>query len=408
MPDLAPVPESDVDPRIARHLDPGETVLWQGGPRRGTFVGPGAWLAIGFCVVFGIAMPLGGLDGLIAPAGAPLSPERLLPAGFVLLVGGVLAASLWGKRESLWAYAITDRRLLSAKGDTLHRAVGPEDIRGFGTWRDAAYWKHVDPKITEPGRSEREKRYPGFHGLADADDMLRTFQDWRERFSSKANEEAAAFVAARQGDATEAEEGAADLPQEPVAAAPRHEAGDALPAGIRRIRQVATGLVVDVPAAWEATVSLDRDGPLRLFGITLLPRFIRPGEERPYADGTDWTFLKVRGAPECGMDLRIVPRPLTRTLDEVLEDPWAKTFGLEVLKTTPLLEAGGLRGFSLVRKGKEGAKLSGFDPARGPVAMRQAWLGAHGFHVEILGLARLDQPDVQRAVDAMIGSVRLR
>lgn len=387
MPDLVPVPEREIDTRIAPHLEPGETVLWQGAPRKGTFVSPGALLALGFCIIFGLVAPLGGLDGLVFVPGEPLSPERLLPGGFVLLVGAVLGASLWGKRDGLWAYAITDRRLLSAKGETLHRAVGPEDIRGFGTWHDAAYWKHVELDTSEPGRGEKEKRFPGFHGLSDSEDMLRTFEAWRERFSRQAGEEAAAFVAAR-------------------AAGDEDEEDDA-PAGARRIRHPGTGLRLDVPENWETRVSLDRDGPLTLFGVTLLRRFIREGEKRPYVDGTDWTALSVRGAPECGLDLRIVPAPLDKTLDGVLGDPWAQAFALEVLKTTPDLEIDGVRGFSLVRKGKTGAKMSGFGEARGPVAMRQVWLDLGDRHLEIMGLARLDQPDVQRAVDAMIDSIRL-
>src|SRR6056297_1572989 len=43
-----------------------------------------------------------------------------------------------------------------------------------------------------------------------------------------------------------------------------------------------------------------------------------------------------------------------------------------------------------------------------PPLLTKTWIGAHAFHAEILGLERLDQPDAQRAVDAMIGSVRLR
>jgi len=43
-----------------------------------------------------------------------------------------------------------------------------------------------------------------------------------------------------------------------------------------------------------------------------------------------------------------------------------------------------------------------------PPLLTKTWITAHAFHAEILGLERLDQPDPQRAVDAMIGSVRLR
>jgi hypothetical protein len=388
MPDLTPIPASDVDPRIAPHLETGEEVLWQGAPRQGTFLRPGIVLVLGVAVAFGVLAPLGALDAYLFVPGEPLSPERLLTGGIAVAAGLGLGAKLWTERDSLWAYAITDRRLLSVKGPRLHRAVGPEDIRGFGKWRDAAYWKHVAADSRDRGR-DREKRFPGFHGLADAEDMLRTFQDWRERFSRKASAEAASFVAARpEADADAAT--AADVPE-----------------GARRIRHPGIGLTIDVPAGWEATISRDEEGPLRIFGVTVMQRFIRQGEKRPYADGADWTALTVRGAPECGLDLRIVPAPLTKTLEGVIEDPWAKVAGLEVLKTQPDLELDGFRGFSLVRTGKAGAKAKGMGEARGPVAMRQAWLGRGDMHLEIKGLARVDQPDVQRAVDAMIDSLRI-
>jgi hypothetical protein len=224
--------------------------------------------------------------------------------------------------------------------------------------------------------------------MADPEAMLRLLQDWRESFSLAASAQAAAFVEALSDEA---------------GAAP-----DAPAKGARRIRHPATGLVVDVPSTWETQISLDRDGPLEVFGVTLLKRFIREGEKRPYTDGEDWTALSVRGAPECGLDLRIVPAPLAVSLDMVLEDPWSKTLGLEVLKTTPDLKIDEFKGFSLVRQGAKGATVSGFGEARGPVAMRQAWLAHNNWHLEIMGLARLDQPHVQRAVDAIIDSIRLR
>ena len=71
MPDLFPVPDHDVDPRIARHLEAGETLLWRGRPRKNTFVRPGALLARAFGGFFGIVAPLDGLDGLVILPDAP-------------------------------------------------------------------------------------------------------------------------------------------------------------------------------------------------------------------------------------------------------------------------------------------------------------------------------------------------
>ncbi|MDF0603466.1 hypothetical protein P1J78_22300 [Psychromarinibacter sp. C21-152] len=385
MPDLQPLPDADIDRRIAAHLDPGETVLWQGTPRPATFVSPvGTLLCIGL-IALGLAIFTGLIDRYAFFPAPPGSLQRLLPAAALVVVGGIVLASLWTRRGANWAYAITDRRLMSARGDTLVRSVEPGDISRFDTHRDAVYWRTLDVPTRDRQSRNRESRYPGFHGQDDPQGMLRTLEDWREGFSRRAGDSAAAFVAAAGTDAP----------------------AEAPPEGIRRLRHPATGLTLDIPADWEATVSQDRIGPLRLFGVTLLKRFDRPGEERPYEDGARWNRLTVRGAPDAGLTLIVLDEPLTKTLREVRDDPWARRLNLTFLKETPELEIGGLRGFSLVRQMPAGARLVGFGKVSAPVATRQAWLGHGAMHLEIVGMARLDQPDVQRAVDAMIDSIRL-
>ncbi|MEW5422343.1 hypothetical protein [Amorphus sp. 3PC139-8] len=387
MPELTERNEGELDPRIARHLQPGERVLWQGGPRPSTFVSP---LAVGACLAFivgGLAEASGVIDPYVFSSDQPWGPIPRVAISLFLVAGaGVLLRSIWKGRGANWAYAITDRRLLSARGETLVRSVEPGEIRSFEFHQDIAYWRYLSSRTLsrDQGR-EREKRYPGFHGLEDPAGMVDTLVAWRERFTTRAGAGSAAFVERAQAPAAQ----------------------DDVPDGIRRIRHDDTGMTIDVPEDWTVTVSLDWIGPLRLFGVTLLERFIRPGKERPYAEGADWNSLTVRGAPDAGLSVTILDEPLTKTFEGVRDDPWAKRFDLKLLKSTPDLEIGGLNGFSLVRQMPAGANLASFGKVAAPVATRQAWLGRGNMHVEIVGMARLDQPEIQRAVDAMIESIRM-
>lgn len=192
-----------------------------------------------------------------------------------------------------------------------------------------------------------------------------------------------------------------------LADAPRSETDGDLPVGVRRIRHPKTGLSVDIPADWSASVSLDWSGPLVIFGVTLIQRYDRAGDKRQPGDGGDWNTLIARGREDSGLKLWIREGPLEKTLDEALEDSWSKQFGLEVLKTTPEVEIGGMRGFSLVRRMEAGGSTHTFGEVSAPVATRQIWLDHGDMHAEVLGIARLDHPDIQTALDAMFASIRL-
>ena len=185
------------------------------------------------------------------------------------------------------------------------------------------------------------------------------------------------------------------------------DASEEVPEGVTRIRHPKTGLTLDIPEAWSASVSLDRLGPLRLFGVTLRMRFARPGEERPLGDGGDWNRLTVRGAKDAGLKLTVHAGPLDRTLDDILADPWSKMWGLEVLQTTPSVEIGQLKGFSIARRIEKGGSTPDFGKVSAPVATRQVWLGNREMHLEAVGLARLEDADIQHAIEAMLASLRL-
>jgi len=69
------------------------------------------------------------------------------------------------------------------------------------------------------------------------------------------------------------------------------------------------------------------------------------------------------------------------------------------------LKIGPFEGFSVRRKVPGGAMLTGFGRVNSPVATRMVWLGRGGTSVELTGMARLDQTQVQEAIDAMVDSL---
>ncbi|APZ51063.1 hypothetical protein Ga0080574_TMP729 [Salipiger abyssi] len=189
-------------------------------------------------------------------------------------------------------------------------------------------------------------------------------------------------------------------------AAPRAEADEDVAGGIRRVRHSGTGLTIHVPRDWSAAVSEDKSGPLILFGVTLLQRLDRPGPRRGVDEGGQWNTLLVGGAEDAGLKLTVHDGPLTQTLTENLEGPWSKQWGAEVLQTKPEVEIGSMRGFSVARHIPAGATVPTFGKVSEPCATRQLWLGAATLHVEVVGLARVDHPDIQYAIDAMFASIR--
>lgn len=203
-----------------------------------------------------------------------------------------------------------------------------------------------------------------------------------------------------------------------AAAGPGTENGAPLE-GITRIRHPGSGLSIDVPEDWSASVRLDRRGPLRLFGVTLLKRFDRPGPLRHAGDGGDWNILIVKGAKDAGLRLAIHEGPLRRTLADTLEDPWSMEWGKEVIETNETVEMGGMTGFSIARRIPKGGSTFVFGKVgadtgtpvvpkfSADVATRQIWLGAERLHIEIGGMARIDDAEMQHALDAMFASIRL-
>jgi len=78
-----------------------------------------------------------------------------------------------------------------------------------------------------------------------------------------------------------------------------------------------------------------------------------------------------------------------------------------VLKTTENVELGGMRGHSVARRIPEGGQPNVFGKVGADVATRQVLLGGPDLHVGIVGIARIDDAEMQHALDAIFASVRL-
>jgi hypothetical protein len=362
---------------LRSHLEAGEAVLWQGQPEEPSTSNRLGLLLSAVGVIAGLAL-ISGVAATLFPVIATSTGTTLVPGLVVTAAGAFFLWVNWEERDQNWRFAITDRRLMLARGRKLFRTALPGETLRLRILGNIVYWHREDSSNTSS--KTKNGRYIGFHGMPDPEAMKATIEEWQEGFSKRAAETAAAFTEATKSTG-------------PAALA------------ITRVLHAETGLHIDVPAGWQAMVSNDFDGPLRLFGLTILPRIIRTGEERAYGDGKPWTTLKVRGAPDAGLYMVVRSTPLAQTLDKVVTDPWNQRLGLEILRTTADLKVGPFEGFSIVRKMPGGAVLSGFGRVNNPVTTRMIWLGEGNTSVELTGMARLDLEDVQDAIDAMVNSL---
>ncbi|MBA6411708.1 hypothetical protein H2508_01090 [Parahaliea sp. F7430] len=388
---LAALEPNKIDSRLGPHLEAGELVLWQNQPRAGSL--PKLSHTIGALMLL-----LGGgllASSIVAPNLSPVA--RYTPATVAMLLGSFLLFQGWRRRASLWCYAITDRRLLSVFGDKLIRSLAPEQLDKYSLkiQGDTVYWMkfvHSGGRDTISGQYRAEDgRYVGFHGQTDPQATKSMIESWRRNISQESLSVASTFVKTMSNRSTAGNE---DQHIDPAAS-------------VQRIRHLRSGLYFDIPADWRVAVRSQYDGPLILFGIKLLPRFIRQGPERPYGDSEPWNALSAHAAPEAALDMLIYDRPLATTLDSVLKDPFTQTTGAKILHSKDQLSIGPFKGFAVVRKLPAGSEIKNIESLSGPAMLRQVWLGNADCSIEVSGYALERQSKVQEAIDAMIASISL-
>ena len=170
------------------------------------------------------------------------------------------------------------------------------------------------------------------------------------------------------------------------------------------------GFAVDLPAPWELNVEQRFDGPLRVFGVTLLPRVVREGKKRRYqpGDSQPWNCLTSRGGPSVGVDIKahyLGERELP-TPESVANDRWAKVLGVVAFHMEEGIKMGEFSGFAVVRRMPAGVNLLGFGMLPVEVYLRQWWLQGPGLSLEIQGVAPTDAPVLQETVDLIVKSLR--
>lgn len=374
--------DNEVAPRLAQHLEPGEQVLWQGAADK-IPVGEILSLVSAAALILAGAGLLAGLGPLLMPSLAFQDASTLVPASVMIVAGLLFLGLIWNERAANWRYGMTDRRILLVRGSKLFRTGVPAEMHDLKISGSTVYWRREQKNAGSD--SSRSYRLIGFKGMADPAAAKQRIEAWRDELEARAEASARQFVEAMQDSAAE------------------------LPAGVTRIVHPGTGLTIDVPEGWDITVSRDEEGPLSLFGFTLLKRVIRRGPTRPYGSGGAWNVLRVSagtgGPAGSGLYMMIKNAPLTQTFDSVVNDPWNERMGLEILQTTPELQVGSYRGFSLVRKLPNGGPILGWGQITGEVLTRMIWLGDDSTCVEFTGIARSDQPELHDAVDAMVASL---
>lgn len=374
--DFETLPKDEVFPNISEHLGTREDVLWQGVPEvdaLGTVV---TLLAPACLIIFGIGL-MTGLGNLLFPQLAFTGGSTTIPGLALATFGAVFLYLAWTRRAATWYFAITTRRLLVVHNNKIVRSTQPSEVRHLFVKGNKVIWRISD---TSENSHQNNQAIRGFTGVKEPERLLQYISQWKENLSISAINTATEFAESL-------------------------ECSDSDGANITRVMNPANGLRIDVPSKWEITVDNAYIGSLRVFGFTLLPRIIKRSGQRSYGDGEPWTELKVRGAPDIGLYMTVHDGPLTQTLSDVTDDPWAKKFNLETWQTTDDLQVGSLKGFSVVWKLPKESIVTGFGRIPNEVVTRKVWLGSQAFHIEIVGMARPDMEETQRAIDAMIASI---
>ncbi|MFO7552463.1 MAG: hypothetical protein R6W80_13730 [Haliea sp.] len=379
---------------------PGERVYWQGQyvPKRLGAIGSLLMTGAVAAAAWWWFSQTGQLQPILAQLQEnPDTRNMVLVLAAVLVIGPLLF-----NRNPREHYAITSERLLLLRRGKIWEQPRPGDIVIMGrrpfrwiVW-DYPQARSRKVRLSRGGASSGFKCGPDDNPAA----VLALLRDWQERPNREAQASSEAF---RQRAEAALED-----------AAPAREASEAgdrpAPVGEGSIGLVnrELGFAVDLPAPWQVQVEQRFDGPLRIFGITLLPRIIREGRKRPYqaGDSQPWNCLTSRGGPAVGVDFNVQRGRAMPTAESVANDHWAKLLGVKVFHVENDIRIGSFSGFAVVRRIPAGADLAGFGMLPVEVYLRQWWLQGPGLCFEIQGIAPTDAPVLQETIDLIVNSLR--
>lgn len=408
------IPESEIDPQIAAVLEPGEQVYWQGRPKRGGIPPMLIFLVI-FAVIAAWVEGVTDLQAVEALLGESLATLKSfwqqLPWAFALfaLLPIGLIIGYWPRQER---YALTDQRVFKLSSGKIKEQARPEQLMlpkkstriTIGKRSNIGDVRWANAETYERNRHMDRRSYVYFKRIQDPDNVTRMLEAWQQRWLDARNREASASAESFRQATIESDAAASQAPENEQRGSPPAQ-------GIQRIAHPRHGFSIDVPSAWDIKLQQNYDGPLRVFGITLLKRIIRPGTPRPWnaQDDQPWNRMTLVGGPSAGLNISVNPGAgnAMPTEQEVLDDRWGKLLGVGVKFFEKDLEINGFRGFAAVRELPAGASTMGFDTLPTDVISRQWWLTGHGLDFEIQGIAPKDSVALQETLDLVVASLRI-
>ncbi|MFU8765798.1 MAG: hypothetical protein ACNA7T_14805, partial [Haliea sp.] len=363
-----------IDPVISRVLGPGEQVYWQGQytPKRLGTMGSLLMTAAVAAAAWWWFSRTGELQPILAQLQQnPDTRNMVLVMAAVLIIGPLIF-----NRNPREHYAITSERLLLLRRGKIREQPRPGDIVIVGRrpfrW---IHWRYPQTRERSEIRVNRGRSVSGLKCGPDDDPkaVLALLREWQERPTRAAQASSEAY---RKRSQAQTEQPA---PEQGSAAVGEYSAAVAEEGAVRLVNRE-LGFTVDLPAPWEVQVEQRFDGPLRVFGITLLPRIIREGKKRPWqaGDSQPWNCLTSRGGPAVGVDFNVQRERVMPTAESVANNNWAKLLGVKVFHVEEDIRIGNFRGFAVVRKIPAGADLTGFGMLPAEVYLRQWWLQGQG------------------------------
>ena len=377
---------------LASVLEPGEQVIWIGRPQVELAVSSRlrfrrvlqlASIPVTLVLLYWLLPENVGLRELVPSMGMQTLLAILVPFVVIALffVFKQDTASQLNRYFQGLSYAITDRRLLIFDGDRLAESYGPERVskpylkERFGGRSDVIFGQRA---ILQQQRSAvtREHARIGFKALSDAAEVKTLIEKWLEDNLQKAERDVADHLEA-----------------------PPPEIDTS--SGRRRIANHEVGLALEVPVSWRTRVRKKKKPVGSFF-------FDREDWQSP-DDAREWNALLAEGPAKCKIELEVFETAPTVTYESLMSSRMADAVAGKVVASDPDIEINGIRGFSVTRR--TDLAIDSETHAAGVAAIvapqRLTVLHDGRRQIYILSSWPEDSPQLERAVDAVVKSVRL-
>jgi len=396
------VRERDPKDMVRDVLEPGEELLWFGGPdieagaeggRRGGVAGFFVVLAGVVGLTYYQTNQLGMSIGETFRTILANNPAALY--GLAGVVVFLIAARAFGfdsrgrlrRHFAKHAYGLTDRRVIVIEGKSVstfapdnldqprvvRRANGYDDVV-FGTRRVGS---GSDGRTRDPIRLE--SRTIGFKAIPDAEEMRVRLVEWIAGEIAESAESVTDFIESQ---------------------AEGESIGFAARAGTKTIRHADSGLTIEYPEEWSVKVRKKK----KPFGKT----FLDSEKWKEPHDSYDWTLVRVEGPLGCAVDAEVFETPPTAEYDSMVNSRLASLAG-EMIDADPMYEQNGLRGFTVARRSPVQANATTGTAGAASVVTPFRYTVLHDGRYQITLISKWpeDSPELSAAVDLVVRSARL-